>query len=81
MRGLFPCAGSVVCCERRVFRVFSFLDFVFFIGSCKYVQRLDRPYLQVSVNVQFVGNKISCLVLSCLKSTVIVLRGEVIKSV
>ena len=60
------CGECVVCCERRVFQDFFFSRFCFFIGACKCVQRLDRPCLQVSVNVQFVENKISCLVLSCL---------------
>ena len=39
------CGECVVCCERRVCRVFSFLDFVFFIGSVYMSNGLtDRIY-------------------------------------
>ena len=60
------CGECVVCCERRVFQGFLFSRFCFFIVSCTYVQRLDLPYLQVPVKLSFIGNKQSCLVLSCL---------------
>ena len=50
------------------FQGFSFLEFVFFIVSCIYVQRPDLPYLQVSVKAHLLEKKY--LVLSCLDERV-----------